>query len=268
MKRHRGYRHSHKLADMDFYACHSGLRDWNGCYKVGSALWILLLCLVLDNLWVSIFVIVTMGALNRKGNRIEIRAYLRLLRIPIFFLATGCAVLAFEISKEPAGEWSVALYQCYLYADAERLWQAAKLFFRAMGAVSAMYFMALSTPAWELASVLQKIHVPKVFTELMHMIYRFIFILAKVRKTMKMAACSRMGDMDFKTSCRTFGQIGGNLLIVSLKKANTYYDAMESRGYEGEMPFWEQEKPVRMWQILALAAYTMALAALWFWRKP
>ena len=58
------------------------------------------------------------------------------------------------------------------------------------------------------------------------------------------------------------------MLIVSLKKANTYYDAMESRGYEGEMPFWEQEKPVRMWQILALAAYTMALAALWFWRKP
>ncbi len=267
MKNHRVHGHFHGTADMDFYACQSGIRHWNGCYKVGSALWILLLCLALDSLWVSVFVIVTMGVLNRKGNGIAIRAYLRLLKIPIVFLATGCMILAFEISKVPAGESGVALYGCYLYADTESVQQAAKLFLKAMGAVSAMYYMALSTPAGELAAVLRNMHVPKLFTELMYMIYRFIFILMEVHRTMKTAACSRLGDVDFKTSCLTFGQIGGNLLILSLKKANTYYDAMESRCYEGQMPFWEEEKPVKVWQILALAAYTMALVVLWLWRK-
>ena len=46
---------------------------------------------------------------------------------------------------------------------------------------------------------------------------------------MKNSAKARQGYCDFKTSCYTFGSIASNMFIISLKKANAYYDAMEAR---------------------------------------
>ena len=134
---------------------------------------------------------------------------------------------------------------------------------KAWGAVSAMYLMTLSTPASELISVLRKAHIPKVMVELMNMIYRFIFIMAEVQEKMKISAQSRLGYVDFKTSCKSFGNTASNLLVVSLKKANAYYDAMISRCYDGEFVFLEEEKPVTVKQTAGAAAYLLGLTAIW-----
>lgn len=48
-------------------------------------------------------------------------------------------------------------------------------------------------------------------------------------------------------------------MILSLKKANTYYDAMISRGYEGDFPFWEEKKSVKAWQLVILGLYITVL---------
>lgn len=257
MKEHKG--HSHGVTSIDFYACKSGLRQWNGCYKVCAAFVILILCLVLDNPWVSIVVILTMGLVNLRGNGVSFHVYLGFLKIPIAFLMLGGLAVALGISSHPVGNMSISLHWFYLYVTREALLEAIALFLKAMGAVSALYLLALSTPASELTAVLRRMHMPKLLAELMHMIYRFIFILMDVHQGMKTAAISRLGDADFKTSCTTFGQIGGNLLILSLKKANTYYDAMVSRGYEGEFPFWEEQKSVKVWQFLILGLYIAVL---------
>lgn len=253
MKQHKG--HSHGVSSIDFFACQSSLRQWNGSYKLCSVIMILILCLILDNPWVSVLVILTMGLINIKGNRVSLPVYLGLFKIPMAFLLLGGLAVALGISSHPVGNMSVSLHWFYLYITQEALMEAWKLFLKAMGAVSALYLLALSTPASELAAVLRRMHMPKLLTELMHMIYRFIFILMDVQQGMKTAAVSRLGDVDFKTSCTTFGQIGGNLLILSLKKANTYYDAMVSRGYEGDFPVWQEQKSVKAWQILLLVLY-------------
>lgn len=259
MRRYK--RHSHGVTSIDFYACQSRLRRWNGCYKVCSVAVILAVCLVLDNPWASVLVILTMGLINLRGNGVSLCIYLGLLKIPIAFLMLGSLAVAFGISSYPVGSMSISLHWFYLYITRETLIKALQLFLRAMGAVSVLYLLALSTPASELAAVLRSMHMPKLLTELMHMIYRFIFILMDVQQDMKTAAVSRLGDTDFKTSCTTFGQIGGNLLILSLKKANTYYDAMVSRGYEGDFPIWEEQKSVKVWQIILLGLYIGVLLA-------
>ncbi len=255
----RRRKHVHGMASMDFYACQSGIRHWNGSYKVFSAVLILALCLILDRPRVSVFIICSMGLLNMAGNRVSPGNYLRLLKIPAAFAVMGSAALMIGISAEPAGDFQISLPWFWLYVTEEGMVHALEVVLKAMGALSAMFVLALSTPAGELAAVLRKARLPGVVTELMYMVYRFIFILAEVHRTMRNAAVSRLGDVDFKTSCSTFGQIGGNLLILSLKKANTYYDAMVSRGYEGEFCFWEEEKPVKAWQIPALVGYVMIL---------
>ena len=48
--------------------------------------------------------------------------------------------------------------------------------FKALGAVSALYMMTLTTPLSEIIAVLRKAHIPKLIIELMNMIYRYILL--------------------------------------------------------------------------------------------
>ena len=135
------------------------------------------------------------------------------------------------------------------------------MIFKALGAVSALYMMTLTTPLSELIVVLRKAHIPKVIIELMNMIYRYIFIMLDTHSRMKNSAEARLGYVDFKTSCYSFGQVASNLLIVSLKRGTDYYNALESRCYNGDLQFLEEEKPIRKTQV-AGAAVVVALLIL------
>lgn len=126
-----------------------------------------------------------------------------------------------------------------------------------------MYFLTLTTPACEIVGVLRRAHVPKLIIELMYLIYRFIFILLDIYGRMREAAESRLGYRDFRTSCRSFGGTVGNMLVLSMRKSGTYYDAMLSRCYNGEIQFLEPEKPVHMQQYLLAGAVWSAAAAIW-----
>jgi cobalt/nickel transport system permease protein len=124
--------------------------------------------------------------------------------------------------------------------------------------------LTLSTPSFEIIYVLRKACVPKIIIELMSLIYRYIFILMDVATKMKNSAKSRQGYCDFKTSCYTFGNIASNMLIISLKKANAYYDAMEARCYDGELVFLEEEKNIDRVQVISATAFIISLILLWY----
>lgn len=255
------------MNSIDFYAYASRLRGINPSFKVSFSMSVLLLCMILDNVWVSAAVIITMGLLTVVKGKLSARKYAALLTIPLAFMVMGSAAIAVGISDYPVGRYYVNLYWFYLYLTKSGVISALHLLLKAMGAVSAMYMLVLSTPSGEIISVLRKLHIPKVIIELMNLIYRFIFILMEVQCSMKHSAQSRLGYCDFKTSCRSFGSTAGNLLIVSLKKANTYYDALISRCYDGELLFLEEEKKVTAFQIAAAFFYLFLLTGLWLIMK-
>ncbi len=133
---------------------------------------------------------------------------------------------------------------------------------RTFGAVSALYFLTLSTPAGEVVRLLGKLHVPGIVTELMYLIYRYIFIMMDTQGRIRTAAESRLGYRDFITSCKTFGASLGNLLVITLKRSGAYYDAMESRGYDGELLFMEEERQFKIRWLLWAGLYGAAGAGL------
>lgn len=139
--------------------------------------------------------------------------------------------------------------------------------FKALGAVSALYMMTLTTPLSEIIAVLRKAHVPKLIIELMNMIYRYIFIMIDTHSRMKNSAESRLGYCDFKTSCYSFGQVASNLLVVSLKRGNNYYNALEARCYNGDLQFLEEEKQVKAGQIVMAVIFIIILLLIWFFTK-
>lgn len=223
----------------------------------------LCLCIAADKLSVSVFVIFTMAGITVLAGGLTPARYLKLLAIPLAFLFMGTAAIAVGISRKPCGDWYISVPWFALYVTKAGLLQAILLFARALGAVSAMYMMTLSTPASEMIGVLKRIRVPQMIVELMYLIYRFIFVLSDTHSQMKQAAGSRLGTCDFKTSCRTFGSTAGNLLVVSLKKADTYYDSLLSRCYDGDLCFLEEEKPIKAGQAAAAAGYLLMIVAVW-----
>ena len=121
--------------------------------------------------------------------------------------------------------------------------------------------MSLATPVSELVLVLQRLHLPRLLVELMNLIYRYIFILIDVSEQMQIAAKARLGYHSFRQSCKSFAQIAGNLFLVSLKKANAYYDALLSRGYDGKLEFLSEENPPAGGQLVFTGFYLIVLLA-------
>ena len=247
---------------VDYSAYASHMRSWNATFKIIFSMLCLLLCLILNNIYVSIAVILIMGYMTVVIGGLELDHYISMLLIPIVFLLFGSAAIAVGFSWNSVGQYNLNVFGWfYIYCSQASLWKASGLIFKALGAVSALYMMTLTTPLSELIVVLRKAHIPKVIIELMNMIYRYIFIMLDTHSRMKNSAEARLGYVDFKTSCYSFGQVASNLLIVSLKRGTDYYNALESRCYNGDLQFLEEEKPIRKNQV-AGAAVVVALLIL------
>nr|WP_319490139.1 cobalt ECF transporter T component CbiQ [uncultured Caproiciproducens sp.] len=248
---------------IDYYAYASKIEHWNPTFKVSFSVLILILCIGLDNPYVSAAVLIAMAYLTIVKGGLLAHQYLSVLAIPIAFILLGTFTIAIDFSMQPMGQYNLYLGFCYVFTSQEKLKKMAFLILKVFAAISALQMMTLSTPSSEIICVLRKAHVPKLIVELMNIIYRYIFILMDVYTKMKNSAESRQGYCDFKTSCYTFGNIASNMLVVSLKKANAYYDAMESRCYDGDLVFLEEDKKVEIIQIIAAAAFMIFLILLW-----
>ncbi|HAZ06433.1 MAG TPA: cobalt ECF transporter T component CbiQ, partial [Acetobacterium sp.] len=201
-----------------------------------------------------------------KGG-LPLGAYLSVLMIPLTFIILGTVAIGIDFSSQPIGQFNLYLGFGYLYTSIAKLKEMVFLMMKVFGAISAMIMMTLSTPSSEIIGVLRKAHVPKLIIELMNLIYRYIFILLDVFNNMRNSADSRQGYCDFKTSCQTFGNVASNMLVLSLKKANAYYTAMEARGYEGDLVFLEDEKPFQISQVIYAVGFMLFLLLLWYVTK-
>lgn len=263
---HHNHRIGHKHGEgfsIDFYAYTSKIRHWNPTFKVVLSVITLILCIALDNPYVSVVIIIAMAYVTIVKGELPIHGYLPILAIQMGFILLGTFTIAIDFSKQPMGQYNMYLGFCYMFTSQAKIKEMVFLILKVFAAISSLQMMTLSTPSSEIIYVLRKAHVPKLIVELMNIIYRYIFILMDVYTKMKNSAQSRQGYCDFKTSCYTFGSIASNMLVVSLKKANSYYDAMESRCYDGELIFFEEDKKVETIHIVAAAAFIIFLILLW-----
>ncbi len=263
-KRHH-FKHSHNegVFSIDQYAYLSQLRNWNPRVKVGFAMLMLLLSIVANNLYVSVVIMLVMIYLIVIKGRLSVHDYIAVMTIPIIFLVLGSIAIVFGFARVEVGDYAIRLANIYIYTTKENLHVVINLWGKALAAISAMYMMTLTTPSGEIISVLSSLKVPKLMIQLMYLIYRYIFIIMDAQCRMKNSAQSRLGYCDYKTACYSFGSIASNLLLVSLRKASMYYDAMESRCYDGTLAFLDEEKPINKEQCLCMISYIVIVLGVW-----
>jgi cobalt/nickel transport system permease protein len=266
--RHKlGHSHDTGVFSIDYYAYISAIRDWNPMFKVFFSLAVLIMVIAMDSLYISLFVLITMAFLTVVRGRIPLHQYISTLTIPIVFVLVGSLTIALSFARSPLGQYNLHLGFFYIYTSDADLLRMVNLMAKAMAAVSALFMMTLSTPSGEIISVMRKVHMPKLFVELMNMIYRYIFVIMETNRKMHDSAESRLGYVDYRTSIKSFSGTASNLLVVSLKKANAYYDALVSRGYDGELRFLEREKKLDREQIVLGVVYILCIALLFAMQK-
>lgn len=261
-----GHKHGEGVS-IDYYAYMSKIRHWNPTFKVLLSIMTLVLCIVLNNPYVSAVVILAMSYLTIIKGELPIHKYMPILLIQVGFIFIGTSTISVDFSKQPMGQYNLYLGFCYAFTSKAKLKEAFFLMLKVFAAISATQMMSLSTPYSEIIYVLRKARVPKLIIELMNMIYRYIFILMDVYIKMKNSAESRQGYCDIKTSFLSFGNIASNMLVISLKKANSYYDAMEARCFDGDLIFLEEDKKIDTIQIVSAVAFILFLILLWGFTK-
>lgn len=220
---------------IDSLAYRSRFRTVHPGKKVLAAGILLILSVTAQSIALGILMSVSLGILSVWGGGTPLKLYIRLLRVPLIFIGLSLAAILINVGLEPAAGLSVSLGPVYVSLQAGGIYRGAKLAAGAFGAVSALYFLALSTPLTDIFYVLEKIKCPYLIIELMLLIYRFLFLLWFIAVEMNRAAESRLGNVDLKTAVRTSGQMFAALFIRALRRSSAIYDAMESRGYDGRI---------------------------------
>ena len=244
---------------LDTLAAHSGLRDVSPTIKTAFSVTALILCVSAADAFVGITVACSMIFFMCLLGRVPFGKVLVLLRLPMLFLTVSCLVILLEIHPEATGLWSFSIGKLFFCVTSYSLNQAVTLFFQAMGAVCCLYFLSSSTPMPQLIEVLRRCHVPELVIELMYLIYRYLFLLLDAQEKMTIAATSRLGYQGNLRSLSTAGRISGTLLASSFRRSRQCFDAMESRGYDGNLRFLFYMPPARVAHILAACAYLLAL---------
>lgn len=254
----------HKHGDtlvIDSLSRQSKFSSMNPELKLLGSTLLLILSILSDSVWPPLLLFVAMAVITVSGG-IRLHDYLSLLSLPAAFLLLSGIALLWDFSSQPTGVLSFPCFGGYFVLTETAQISARLIMARALGAVSCLYFLSLSTPMSEIITSLRKFHVPGIITDLAILIYRYIFILLSTYRCMKDAAASRLGFRGLTRSLLTTGKIYGKLLGNSFRKAGACFDAMESRCYNGEIRFLHKKKPIRLGGILLFASLSCCMILL------
>lgn len=235
------------MITIDDYAYNNNLKTVHPAEKSIFAMLTMGICLTSSTIITPLIVLALMagGIIAKAG--IPTRVLIKLMLIPLSFLLISVLTIAFSVSTDPSGFWLAqnvnGLIIGIRYPD---LITAVHLFLRSLGAVSCLYFLALTTPITELITLLHKMKVPFIITELMVLIYRFIFVFMETATTIRRAQFSRSGYVSMKSTYRSLSRLFSALLGKVFVKSQELYNSMASRCYTGEIKVLTKKRPVSL----------------------
>lgn len=256
------HKHGGGILHIDVLAQRSRLLGVNPALKTWGSLALLAICVASDHPAVGLVLLALCAVLTVAVGGVSLGDYLSILALPAAFLLLSTLAILFSFGPAPIGVLSFPLLGGYFSVTPTAQLRAAMVLCKALGAVSCLYLLSLSTPLAELIAVLRRAHVPAVVVELMYLIYRYLFILLEMHRSMHDAAESRLGYAGATASLRTTGAVYAGLLARSFRRAGVCFDAMESRCYDGEIRFLASAKPVTALHASAAGCLVVFVSAL------
>lgn len=123
-----------------------------------------------------------------------------------------------------------------LSLSVDGLYGAWNIFAKGTLGVLASLLLAATTTMRDLLLGLDRLHCPRVFTQIATFMLRYLDILADDARRMRIARLSRGYDPRFLWQVKAFAVGVGALFLRAYERGERVYLAMVSRGYDGRLP--------------------------------
>lgn len=252
---------------IDKLAYSSAIRYKSPFLKSSFSVGTLLICVGARSFVISAVVLAVMGCLTVFYSRTSVFHYIKLMTVPLVFLALGTVAVAVNLSDVPMDLLNIAVGNKYLVVSQNSLLYAVRLIAVSLASVSCLYFLILTTPMLELLYVLKKLKCPSLIIEIMMLTYRYIFVLLDMASSIMTAQNCRLGNVSAKSAIIGMGNMLSVVLIRALNKAGQLFDAMESRCYDGEIKVLYESQTSSTKEIFAVSFFLIGMTVLAAWCK-
>lgn len=236
----------------------NGLREINPYLKLATGLGAILLCLVSAGVVAPLFVAVVLSLAILFLAKVPARVYGKLFILPLFFAAMSVAgIILLSGGGEAYWRWEI-LPWFSLSVTAQSLEKGFFVFCRVIGGMSALIFIALTTPMTDLFGVMRRIGIPEVVLDLAMIIYRSIFLIMDQLVQTYQAQVMRLGYGTFRESIHSFATMCGSVFIASWDAGEDLMRAMDARCYSGKFAVLGEARPVEILPALAVAGFLLS----------
>lgn len=201
----------------------------------------LITTLFLNNNYISAIVLLLMYFFIVYIGGIKNKIFFKLFALPLIFLFISIiSIMITKVSplKEYIFTFSIASYEYGISKNA--ILDGLRIVLKTLSCVSCLYFLILTTPVTDILYTLEKIKLPKIFIELVGLVYRYIFVIIEVSQLIYISQHSRLGYSNIKRSFNSMGKLISSLFLKALKQADESFVSLEARCYNGEIKFINQ----------------------------
>ncbi len=156
--------------------------------------------------------------------------YLRVIRVPVYFLGPSLLILLVMTAGVPAvtaGPITISM------AGIDR---TVAVGLRSGSSVAILGYLITTTTIPQLVATLQSVRVPQFALDIAVLTYRVIQVFLDELDRLEQAAAARLGFRTRRTTLRSSKALAISLFISATDRAQTLDTAMQARGYTGQLP--------------------------------
>jgi cobalt/nickel transport system permease protein len=233
----------------------NGLREVNPYLKLAAGLGAILLCLLSGGFIAPLFIALLLAGAVIILARVDLRTYATLFIVPLLFAFTGIIVIIL-LSGGSGVYWSWnPLPNLTFSITRDSINEGFFVFCRVIGGMSALFFIALTTPMTDLFTVMRQVRIPEVVLDLAMIIYRSIFSMMDQLVQTYQAQVMRLGYSSFRESINSFGTLCGSVFIASWNAGEDFIRAMDARCYNGKFASIGETRPVELAPLVMVVAF-------------
>jgi cobalt/nickel transport system permease protein len=236
----------------------NGLREVNTCLKIAAGLGAIILCLLSTSYLAPLAIALVLSLTILLLARIDPRTYAELFIVPVWFALMSVAGIIL-ISGGDTVFWNWTPLPWFpLAVTRESINLGVYVFCRVIGGMSALCFIALTTPMTDLFIVMRQCRIPEPLIDLTMIIYRTIFILIDQVTQIYHAQVMRLGYSGMRESVQSCATLCGAAFIASWNSGEDLIRAMDCRCYDGKFAVMGETRPVECVPLLALVIFLVA----------
>jgi cobalt/nickel transport system permease protein len=223
------------MLEIDNCAYLNNIKDVNPLIKLGITFIGVISSMLTQNANIHILIMLFMTALILFIARVDMKLYIKCLKIPIIFLIIGIGLNLINISFENKDYiFNVNILGLYIGTTEFAVKSSVNILLRAMSCIISIYFLILTTPFNQLIIVLKKLYIPHTLIELMILIYRFIFIFIEESEEIYKSQQLKFGYTNLRTSYNSMSLLIKTLFFRMMRRYEDMSISLDIKLYDGK----------------------------------